>query len=93
VRRPTTHSTGARIEWPSLYSAAIELDAVGRARLIRALGACSRYTKSKKENRVERLFAWLYNFRRVAMRFDRHEENYLGFVHLGCIKILLRCYL
>ncbi len=43
--------------------------------------------------RVERLFAWLYNFRRVAMRFDRHEENYLGFVHLGCIKILLRCYL
>jgi transposase len=43
--------------------------------------------------KVERLFAWLYNFRRVAMRFDRHEENYLGFVHLGCIKILLRCYL
>ena len=43
--------------------------------------------------KVERLFAWLYNFRRVAMRFDRHGENYLGFVHLGCIKILLRCYL
>ncbi len=43
--------------------------------------------------KVERLFAWLHNFRRIAMRFDCHDENYLGFVHLGCIRILLRCYL
>ena len=43
--------------------------------------------------KVERLNAWLQNFRRVATRFDYHVENYLGFVHLGCIKILLRCYL
>ena len=43
--------------------------------------------------KVERLFAWLHNFRRIAMRFDFHVENYLGFVHLGCIRILLRCYL
>ncbi|HEY0173086.1 MAG TPA: IS5/IS1182 family transposase, partial [Pyrinomonadaceae bacterium] len=41
----------------------------------------------------ERLNAWLQNFRRVATRFDYHVENFLGFVHLGCIKILLRCYL
>jgi transposase len=43
--------------------------------------------------KIERLFAWLHNFRRIAMRFDFHDENYLGFVHLGCIRILLRCYL
>ena len=43
--------------------------------------------------KVERLNAWLQNFRRVATRFDYYAENYLGFVHLGCIKILLRCYL
>jgi transposase len=43
--------------------------------------------------KVERLNAWLQNFRRVATRFDYHVENFLGFVHLGCIKILLRCYL
>ena len=43
--------------------------------------------------KVERLWAWLQNFRRVATRFDFHVENFLGFVHLGCIKILLRCYL
>ncbi len=43
--------------------------------------------------KVERLWAWLQNFRCVATRFDYHVENFLGFVHLGCIKILLRCYL
>jgi len=43
--------------------------------------------------KVERLNAWLQNFRRVATRFDYHVENFLGFVHLGCFKILLRCYL
>ena len=43
--------------------------------------------------KVERLWAWLQNFRRVATRFDHHVENFLGFVHLGCIKILLGCYL
>jgi transposase len=47
----------------------------------------------KRGWKVERLFAWLHNFRRIAMRFDFHDENYLGFVHLGCIRILLRCYL
>ena len=43
--------------------------------------------------KVERLFAWLQNFRRVATRLEYHAETHLGFVHLGCIKILLRCYL
>lgn len=47
----------------------------------------------KRRWKVERLFAWLQNFRRIAMRFDYFDENYLGFVHLGCILILLRCYL
>jgi hypothetical protein len=27
----------------------------------------------------------------IAMRFDFHDENYPGFVHPGCIRILLRC--
>jgi transposase len=42
--------------------------------------------------KIERLFAWLQNFRRIAIRFDFLDENYLGFVHLGCVRILLRCY-
>lgn len=47
----------------------------------------------KRRWKVERFFAWLQNFRRVATRFDYKAENYLGFVHLGCIVILLRAYL
>jgi transposase len=43
--------------------------------------------------KVERLFAWLQNFRRLVVRYEYHTENFLGFVHLGCIRILLRCYL
>jgi len=40
--------------------------------------------------RVERLNAWLQNFRRLVTRYEYHAENFLGFVHLGCIVILLR---
>ena len=43
--------------------------------------------------KVERLFAWLQNYRRILTRFEYHPDNYPGFVHLGCILILLRCYL
>ena len=39
--------------------------------------------------KVERLFAWLHNFRRLVTRWEYHIENFLGFVHLGCIKLLL----
>ncbi len=44
----------------------------------------------KRRWKVERLFAWLGNFRRLVVRYERQVENYLGFVHLGCVVILLR---
>jgi transposase len=47
----------------------------------------------KRRWKVERLFAWLQNFRRVLVRHEYYAENYLGFVCLGCIVILLRWYL
>jgi transposase len=40
--------------------------------------------------KVERLFAWLQNFRRILVRYEYHAENFLGLVQLGCITILLR---
>jgi transposase len=40
--------------------------------------------------KVERLFAWLQNFRRIHVRYEFHAANYLGLVTLGCIVILLR---
>ena len=39
---------------------------------------------------VERLLAWLQNFRRLVTRYEYHAANFLGFVQLGCIVILLR---
>ncbi|MGY0216757.1 transposase, partial [Endozoicomonadaceae bacterium StTr2] len=40
--------------------------------------------------KVERLFAWLFNFRRVVVRYERKIANYTAFVQLACMKILLR---
>jgi len=40
--------------------------------------------------KVERLFAWLYNFRRLVVRYEYHIQNYLALVQLGCVMILLR---
>jgi len=44
----------------------------------------------KRRWKVERLFAWLHNFRRLVVRYERHAMNFLGFVHLGCLMILMR---
>lgn len=40
--------------------------------------------------KIERLFAWLHNFRRLVTRYERHAGNFLAFVQLGCVMILLR---
>ena len=42
--------------------------------------------------KVERLFAWLQNYRRILVRYDRFLENYLAFVHLACVVIFIRNY-
>jgi transposase len=44
----------------------------------------------KRRWKVERLFAWLYNFRRLVVRYEYHVENYVGLVQLACVIILLR---
>ena len=40
--------------------------------------------------KVERLFAWLFNFRRLVVRYEYHAANFQGFVHLAAAVILLR---
>lgn len=59
-----------------------------------------RHTKNKQDGRrfrryrrrwkIERLFAWMMRFRRVVTRYENKAENFLGFVQLACIAILLR---
>ena len=42
--------------------------------------------------KVEHLFAWLQNFRRIVVRYEYHAENLLGMLQLGCSMILLRLF-
>jgi len=38
---------------------------------------------------VERTFAWLGNFRRLVVRYERRLDVYSAFFHLACIMIVL----
>jgi len=40
--------------------------------------------------KVERTFAWLGNFRRLVVRYERHLRMYQAFFHLACLLITLR---
>ena len=44
----------------------------------------------KRRWKIERLFAHLGNFRRLVVRYERLADNFLGFLRLGCIKLLLK---
>ncbi|MDG6921397.1 MAG: transposase [Nitrososphaerota archaeon] len=39
---------------------------------------------------IGRFNGWIKAFRRVATRFDRLPQVYMGFVHLACIMVHLR---
>ena len=49
--------------------------------------ALRRYRRRWK---IERLFAWLHNYRRIVTRWEYYPENFLGMVQLACAVILLR---
>jgi hypothetical protein len=40
--------------------------------------------------KIERLFAWLQNYRRIVTRYERYAFNFLGFIYLACLMILIR---
>jgi transposase len=49
--------------------------------------ALRRYRRRWK---IERLFAWFHNYRRIVTRWEYHPENFLAMVQLACAVILLR---
>jgi len=49
-----------------------------------------RVKRYQRRGKIERLFAWLRNFRRLVVRYERHAENFLGMLHLASTVILLR---
>lgn len=39
---------------------------------------------------IERTNAWLHNFRRLVVRYERRLDVYRAFVHVACMLIALR---
>jgi transposase len=46
--------------------------------------------RRKRRWKIERLFAWFHNYRRLVVRWERKAENYMAFLHVACAMILLR---
>jgi len=68
----------------------IELIAPHRINRINTTQDLRRLRRYRRRWKVERLFAWLQNFRRLVVRYERYAENFLGMLYLGCCLILLR---
>ena len=49
-----------------------------------------RLKRYRRRWKIERLFAWLQNFRRLVVRYERHAENFRGMLQLASSLILLR---
>ena len=49
--------------------------------------------RTKRRWKIERLFAWLHNCRRVVTRWERHVGNYLCMMPLASARILLRAFM
>jgi transposase len=46
--------------------------------------------RTRRRWKIERLFAWLHQSRRLVIRWEFHVANFLGMLHLACARILLR---
>ncbi len=46
--------------------------------------------RRRRRWKIERLFAWFHNFRRIVTRWERYPDNFLGMIHLASAVILLR---
>lgn len=69
----------------------IELIAPHRSNRIRPATQDGRpLRRYRRRWKIERLFAWLHNYRRVSTRHEFYLANYLGFAQLACILILLK---
>lgn len=78
----------------TLAAVDIELVAPHRARRVRPPSQDGRVLRRYRRRwKVERLFAWLQNSRRLVTRYERRVANFTGFVHLACLLILLRAFM
>jgi len=67
----------------------VELIAPNRRRRSKTQDARS-LRRYKRRWKVERLFAWLGNSRRLVVRYEHHVENFMGFLSLAFALVTLR---
>lgn len=48
------------------------------------------FRRYKRRWKIERVFAWIYNYRRLVTRWEYKLDNFTGFLNLACLLILLR---
>jgi transposase len=46
----------------------------------------------KRRWKIERLWAWIHNYRRCVVRWDYYPENFLGFIQLAAISLFFNRY-
>jgi transposase len=46
--------------------------------------------RRRRRWKVERLFAWCHNFRRLVTRWEYYPENFLGMWHLAAMLIVVK---
>jgi len=68
----------------------IELIAPNRSNRIKQTQDKRKLRRYKRRWKIERLNAWLQNFRRVVVRWDYKAENFMAFVLIACIIIVCR---
>jgi transposase len=68
----------------------IELIAPHRSNRKNTTQDLRRMRRYRRRWKIERLFAWLQNFRRLVVCYERYAENFLKMLYLGCCLILLR---
>ncbi len=80
------------------YDGKTAVDAVKKAGAIPVISS-RKYSKQprhidaqlyKERNIIERFFGYLKQFRRVATRYDKHIQNYLGFVKIAAIAVWIK---
>jgi transposase len=69
----------------------VELIAPHRSNRQRTATQDGRALRRKRRRwKIERLFAWFHNYRRIVTRWERYADNFLGMIHLASAMILLR---
>ena len=66
-----------------------DIEAVIPAKKNRRTPIPHNHQRYRWRNLIERLFNKLKNWRRVATRYDKTEESYLGFVAIASVKLWL----